>query len=153
MRRQVVCPNVCCPMDVSHTRVENFLQQLNGIINELTSGDKLSICKPEVTDAPIVELAHLGDNFISRINPHLFALYYCIDAVAAVVGATTLGLDTDVEILLLQVIEKFWPDAFDVVVIASGFFYWGRPLVNHAIAWLCLANYITALILKLLTPK
>jgi hypothetical protein len=69
-------------------------------------GNELGIGKPEVADAPVVELAHLCHNLIGGIDADLLALDHGVDAVAAVVGAASLGLYPHIKVVVLQVVLK-----------------------------------------------
>src|ERR671933_5137 len=117
-------------MNIRHSRIDNSLQQFHGIIHKPPRWDELSIGKPEVTDAALIKLAHLSHHFIRWVDPYLFPFHDCIDAIAAIVGATSFGLHTYIEVVFLQVIIEARPDLLDVVVIASRFFQGGWLLVN-----------------------
>ena len=58
----------------------------------------MSIGEPKATNATVIKLAHFSHNFINRIQSNLLSFHNGINAIAAVMGATTLGLNANVEI-------------------------------------------------------
>ena len=132
---EVVGPDVGRPADVVQPGRLDRPQQRLGLVDVAAGGDELGVGEPEATDPPVVELAHLRHHLLDGVHPDRLALHHGVDAVAAVVGATALGLDAHVEVTAIEVPLQLGPDRGDVVVVAGGLLHAGGLFVDQPGAW------------------
>ena len=132
---EVVGSDVGRPANIAPALGLHRPQQLLGVVDVATGRNELGIGEPETANPAPIELMHLSDHLIDGINPDRLALNDRVDAVAAVVGAAPLSLNTDVEIAAVEVPIELRPDRGDVVVVAGRLLHAGGLLVNQTRPW------------------
>ena len=118
---EVVGADVSRPTDVIPALLLHRAQELLGVFDVAPGWDELGIGEPKAAHSALVQLTHLGDDFINGIHPHRLAFNNGVNAVTAVVGTPSFGLHADVEVARFEIPVELRPNRFDVVVIAGGF--------------------------------
>lgn len=63
----------------------------------------------------------------------LFIFNNCIDVVIIVMGVIVFCLYFNIEVLVLEIIYKFWLDIIDIVIFISSFFNISRLFMDYLI--------------------